>query len=261
MLMSSMVLTIGVMLQAAALGKHVYDITGRELSIGWLGLAEFVPSVLLVLVTGVVADRFSRKHVGAIGIAGDALCSVVLVWVALSEPAGAGAMYSLAFLYGVFRAFANPAIRSIPAMIAPAGGLPRLVAMNSTTWQVAAIVGPAASGFLYAVDPAVPYAVAGVFLLAGVVLLLVLKVPRHRVDDAGDEGQRDRRGQRELLLGVGQRHQKTRIAKTVDSTRPAITGTKHFRARVSTGIRAKPATAISDDHATSVPPPDQIFPI
>lgn len=184
-LSANFLLNCGSLMQAAALGKHVYDITGRELSIGWLGLAEFVPSVLLVLVTGVVADRFSRKHVGAIGIAGDALCSVVLVWVALSEPAGAGAMYSLAFLYGVFRAFANPAIRSIPAMIAPAGGLPRLVAMNSTTWQVAAIVGPAASGFLYAVDPAVPYAVAGVFLLAGVVLLLVLKVPRHRVDDAG----------------------------------------------------------------------------
>ena len=49
------------MLQATVLGKQIYDITGRELDIGLLGLAEFLPAALLVLVTGSVADRFNRK--------------------------------------------------------------------------------------------------------------------------------------------------------------------------------------------------------
>ena len=51
------------MLQAAALGKHIFDITDSELDIGWLGLAEFMPAVLLVLVTGTVADRLNRKKI------------------------------------------------------------------------------------------------------------------------------------------------------------------------------------------------------
>ena len=49
------------MLQATVLGKQVYDITGRELDIGLLGLAEFLPAALLVLVTGSVADRLIVK--------------------------------------------------------------------------------------------------------------------------------------------------------------------------------------------------------
>ena len=51
-LVAQFTMTVGVMLQAAALGKHIYDITGNELDIGWLGLAEFLPAALLVLVTG-----------------------------------------------------------------------------------------------------------------------------------------------------------------------------------------------------------------
>jgi MFS family permease len=62
-LVAQFTMTVGVMLQAAALGKHIYDITGNELDIGWLGLAEFLPAALLVLVTGTVADRFDRKKV------------------------------------------------------------------------------------------------------------------------------------------------------------------------------------------------------
>jgi len=60
-LLSQFVVTTGVMLQAAALGKHVYDITGDEINIGWLGLAEFLPAAVLVLVTGTVADLLQPK--------------------------------------------------------------------------------------------------------------------------------------------------------------------------------------------------------
>src|SRR5690606_34542907 len=57
------------------------------------------------------------------------------------------------------------------------------------------------------------------------------------------------------------RRQNTSTAKTVERIRPAITGRKHLRARSSTGTRAKPATATSEDHAMMTPPPAQMLPI
>jgi len=125
LLISSVVLTIGVMLQAAALVKHVYDITDSELSIGWLGLAEFIPAAALVLVTGTVADRLNRKKVSLVAQSGELLCSVLLMLYALGDPTSATPIYLIAILFGASRAFLAPALRPIAAMIAPDGGLPR----------------------------------------------------------------------------------------------------------------------------------------
>ncbi len=58
--------TIAVTLQAAALAKHVYDITDSEFALGLLGLVEFMPALLLLPLTGSVADRFDRRRVAAI---------------------------------------------------------------------------------------------------------------------------------------------------------------------------------------------------
>ena len=182
LLISSMVLTIGVMLQAAALGKHVYDITGSEMSIGLLGLAEFLPAAALVLVTGTVADRLNRKRVSLVAQFGEFTCSILLMIYALNvtEPDGGGSalpIYAIAFLFGASRAFLAPALRPIAAMIAPDGGLPRVIAFYSATWTGAAIIGPAISGFLYAVDPALAYGVAAVLILCGMASLSLVTLP------------------------------------------------------------------------------------
>ena len=182
LLISSMVLTIGVMLQATTLGKHVYDITGSEMSIGWLGLAEFLPAAALVLVTGTVADRLNRKRVSLVAQFGEFTCSILLMVYALSmtEPDGGGSavpIYAIAFLFGASRAFLAPALRPIAAMIAPDGGLTRVIAFYSATWTGAAIIGPAISGFLYAVDPALAYGVAAVLILCGMASLSLVTLP------------------------------------------------------------------------------------
>ena len=182
LLISSTVLTIGVMLQATALGKHVYDITGSEMSIGWLGLAEFVPAAALVLITGTVADRLNRKRVSLIAQFGEFICSILLMMYALNvaEPDGGGSalpIYAIAVLFGASRAFLAPAFRPIAAMIAPDGGLPRVIAFFSATFTAAAIIGPAISGFLYAVDPAFAYGVAAVLILCGMASLSLVTLP------------------------------------------------------------------------------------
>jgi MFS family permease len=182
LLISSMVLTIGVMLQATTLGKHVYDITGSEMSIGWLGLAEFLPAAALVLVTGTIADRLNRKRVSLVAQFGEFTCSILLMVYALNmtEPDGGGSavpIYAIAFLFGASRAFLAPALRPIAAMIAPDGGLTRVIAFYSATWTGAAIIGPAISGFLYAVDPALAYGVAAVLILCGMGSLSLVTLP------------------------------------------------------------------------------------
>jgi MFS family permease len=177
LLISSTTITVGVMLQAAALGKHVFDITHSELSIGWLGLAEFLPAALLVLVTGTVADHFNRKIITMLGMSGELLCALLFVWFARSNPHTATPVYLIAFLFGTVRAFIAPAMRSIPPMIAPPGGLPRLIALYSATWTGAAIVGPAVSGFLYAISPAVAYATAAVLIAVGLATFSTIRLP------------------------------------------------------------------------------------
>lgn len=177
LLISSFVLTTGVMLQAAALGKHVFDITDSELNIGWLGLAEFLPAALLVLVTGTVADRLNRKKISLVAQSGEFICSILLMLYALTEPTKAGPMFAIAVLFGASRAFLSPAVRPIAAMIAPEGGLPRVIAFYSATWTGAAILGPAVSGFLYAVDPALAYGVSAVLIAGGMFFLSLVQLP------------------------------------------------------------------------------------
>lgn len=157
LLVANAVLYSGVAMQAAALGKQAYDITGRSADLGWIGLAEFLPAIMLVLVTGTVADRFNRKRVALIAISGEALTSIALLIYALSDPTEVWPLFIIAFLYGIARAFLAPATRTMPPMVAPEGGLPKVIALYSATWTGAIIVGPAMSGFLYAIGPWVAY--------------------------------------------------------------------------------------------------------
>jgi MFS family permease len=101
MLVYGTCLYTGLMLQAAVLGKQVYDITGREIDIGWIGLVEFLPAAVLVLVTGVVADRFYRRNVVLVAVAGELISAVALMFYARTNPTA----------YGIARAFVAPAAR------------------------------------------------------------------------------------------------------------------------------------------------------
>ncbi len=181
LLLASTVLYTGVLLQATALGKNVFDITGSELDIGWLGLAEFVPAALLVLVTGTVADRFNRRVVSMLAQSGEMLCSILLTLYALTEPTSTLPIFGIVLLFGVFRGFLAPAMRPIAAMIAPEGGLPRVIAVYGATWTGAAIMGPALSGFLYSVHPAAAYASAAVLIGCAVLVMSQVTVPSTRV--------------------------------------------------------------------------------
>ena len=136
-------------MQSVAVGWQVYEITRRPLDLGLVGLAQFLPNIILFLVAGHAADRISRKKVLIFCNAGFALCSALLIAIARSEPRDVKAIYAVLVLLGVVRAFSSPAGRSMLPLLVPTQVFPNAVAWNATMFQGATILGPALGGLLY----------------------------------------------------------------------------------------------------------------
>jgi MFS family permease len=188
LLATSFTATTGSIAQAVAVGKLVYDQTGRELDLGLIGLAEFLPAALLVVVTGHVADRFVRRRVVALGLLGEAACALGIGWYASSPRTSIAPLLMLAFAFGTARAFVAPAQRALPPDVVGPRRLPQMIAINSATWQAAIIVGPVLGGFLYAVDPATPFVATAALAGVAVVFIGLVRTPyasrdEHRVEE------------------------------------------------------------------------------
>ncbi|HYZ92252.1 MAG TPA: MFS transporter [Actinomycetota bacterium] len=188
--------TCGGIVGVAALGFQVFRLTHRELDLGLLGLAEFTPSALLVLVTGSVADRFDRKRVSSLSSVLQAAAGVALAVYAATRPTSVLPIFAIVLLFGAGRAFLAPSNRALPADVVPALQLPSLTARRAFTWQSAIIVGPVIAGFLYAVDPVAPYIAMSMLLLIGAGSMFFVETPfEHDRTTTG-------RGLREALEGL-----------------------------------------------------------
>ncbi|MGA1418548.1 MAG: MFS transporter [Ilumatobacteraceae bacterium] len=186
---ANILLYVGLTLQVTTLAKQVYDITKRELDLGWLGLAEFLPIALLVFVTGTVADRYNRKRISQFAMLGELASALLLAWYASTEPTGVFPIFMIAILYGGSRAFLAPSMRPIAAAIAPEGRLPQMIALYSTVWTSAGIIGPAASGFLYSASPVLAYLVGSALIVCAITSFSTVRVPptQRAADDASGE--------------------------------------------------------------------------
>lgn len=174
---ANVLLYAGLSLQITTLAKQVYDITRREIDLGILGLAEFLPVAILVFVTGAVADRFDRKRISQLAIVGELTTAILLAWYASTEPTSVVPIFFIAVVYGSSRAFLAPSMRPIAAAIAPEGRLPQMIALYSTVWTVSGIVGPALSGFLYDSSPVLSYGVGSVIIFVALSLFSTVRVP------------------------------------------------------------------------------------
>jgi MFS family permease len=149
-------------MQAVAVGWQVYDLTKRALDLGLVGLAQFLPGVLLFLVSGHASDRFERRKVLGTCYAGFALCSGLLLVLAQRGTHAVRPIYGVLILLGVVRSFNGTASRSILPQLVPEEHFPNAVAWNATTFQAATILGPSLGGILYAAfhGPSAVYAAA-----------------------------------------------------------------------------------------------------
>src|ERR1700683_358740 len=149
-------------MQAVAVGWQVYEITKRPLDLGYVGLAQFLPAILLFPVSGHASDRFERRHVLSACYGGYAVCFALLL--ALVQRAGHSvhSIYVVLILIGVVRSFNSTASRSILPQLVPGEHFPNAVAWNASIFQAATILGPSFGGILYAAfhGPSVVYVVA-----------------------------------------------------------------------------------------------------
>jgi len=129
-------------MQAVAVGWQVYDITKRALDLGLVGLAQFLPGILLFLVSGHASDRFERRKVLGTCYAGFALCSGLLLVLAERGTHAVRPIYVVLILLGVVRSFNGTASRSILPQLVPEEHFPNAVAWNATTFEAATILGP-----------------------------------------------------------------------------------------------------------------------
>ncbi len=162
---------LALQIQVVAVGWQVYALTDSPLSLGLVGLAQFVPALALLLFAGHVADRHDRATVARISQFAEAAALAVLALATGRGAVRGELILTMVFVIGAARSFEAPAIQALLAAIVPSGLFPRAVAASTAGVQAARIVGPALGGLLYAVDPVVAYAAgAALFLIAGVVM-------------------------------------------------------------------------------------------
>jgi MFS family permease len=155
-------------MQSVAVGWQVYEITKRPLDLGLIGLAQFLPGILLFLVSGHAADRFDRRRLLIACNCGYALCFGLLSWQAIRGVHSVLPIYAVMVLVGVVRSFTGPVTRAILPQLVPDEHFPNAVAWAATMFQAATILGPALGGMVYALfrGPVVVYAAATAFALA-----------------------------------------------------------------------------------------------
>ena len=172
------------------IGWQVYDIARRTMApreaafqLGLIGVAQFVPLLLLTLIVGWTADRIDRRWIARCAVLLEAGCAATLAWLAWTNATTLPALFGIAALLGVARAFAGPALGALAPNLVPAAALPTAIALGSIAWQTGGIVGPAAGGYLYAHSHWLPYATAaGLFLTAFVALMSIGPIARTTID-------------------------------------------------------------------------------
>jgi len=178
--------TIGSLAMVIVIGWQVYDIARHTMGLkeaafrlGLIGLVQFVPLFLLTLVTGWTADRLDRRWIARASVALEFGCAIALAWLAWTHSTTLIALYVVAALLGVGRAFAGTALGALAPNLVPRDILPRAIALSSISWQTGAVIGPAIGGYLYAFASYAPYAVSAVlFAIAFASLLVIGPVPR-----------------------------------------------------------------------------------
>jgi MFS family permease len=155
---------------AVAVGWQVYALTKDPLALGFVGLAEFVPFVCLVLVGGYVADHIDRRRILLAMWSTDMLGLTCLCVLTLAHVRVVWPIYLVIAVFGTTRSFWQPSLQATVPNLLPTEEFPRALSMNSTLFQTAAILGPALGGLLFLLGPQVVFgACAGLFLLIVIV--------------------------------------------------------------------------------------------
>jgi len=173
-LIARLLATLAAQMQTVAVGWQIYAITRNPLDLGLIGLSQFLPFVVLILPAGQAADHYDRRRLLTACYALEAFCALLLLVFTLTEVRVAWPVFAAMTLLGCARAFSMPSGQALLPNLVPREEFTRAVALNSSVFQVATVVGPALGGVLYLAGPLIVY--ASVLTLALIGALLMLRV-------------------------------------------------------------------------------------
>ena len=180
---------------SVAIGWQVYSVRENPLDLGLVGLAEFLPLLLLAIPAGNLADRLPRRSLYAFAIVVDTLVAAALLVVTFRGAGSVIPFFALALLTGCASAIGAPAGRALTPSLVPQEILVSALAQRSIAFQLSLVAGPAVGGILFAVRAELVYIVAIVLQIVALGCVLALRKGRIAVTEGAV-------GLDEVLAGV-----------------------------------------------------------
>jgi MFS family permease len=175
--LTTLLVSFAVQIMSVSVAWQIYDVTGNVFLLGLVGLSLFLPALLLILVTGLTADRFNRRGIMAVCLTVELICALGFLLFANAQAHEVWPIFGILVLLGTARAFWSPAAQSLAPNLVPPEALSNAITTNATAWQMAAILGPAAGGLLYGIAPAVAFGTSATLLACAVVSVLMIPKP------------------------------------------------------------------------------------
>lgn len=172
-----MVSLMGTWMQSTAQGYLVYQLTGSPTYLGLVGFFGGLPSWLFTLFGGVIADRLPRRTLLVITQSVMMTLAFILAGLTFADLVQPWHIIVLAFLLGVANAFDAPARTAFILELVPRENMTNAIALNSTMFNIATVVGPSVAGLTYAAfGPAWCFTINGISFIAVIVALLFMRI-------------------------------------------------------------------------------------
>jgi MFS family permease len=160
---------------------QMYDETRNPALLGWIGLVQFLPALLLVVVTGNAADRLGRRLVMGCGALVMMSCAASILMLVLAGNFNPMLVLVILTLFGTARAFYGPAATSLAVNLVPREDFPNAVSWITSSWQMATIGGPVIGSLLYGLAPEAAYGTATCLFIAAATLIFSIPKPNQIV--------------------------------------------------------------------------------
>lgn len=167
---------------SVAVGWQIYDETGNAALLGWIGLVQFLPAVMLVLFTGLASDRFGRRLIMGLSILMEMSCAAMIFYLAISRQFDPILVLVVLTIFGVARAFLTPASSSLVVNVVPKENFANAIGWITSSWQLASIFGPVAGGLLYGISGPTAYAAAAIIFMIAAVLIFSIPRPEQALE-------------------------------------------------------------------------------
>ena len=187
-LLGSWAMSVATLMQSVVVGWQVYQITHSALSLGLVGLAEALPCLAFTMLGGHAADRLDRRLLALLAM-GVMLAGGVLLYLLNLHgmPSAAWPFYLVQGMTGLGRAFSRPALQALRTELLPREAFANAATWNSSTFQTAMVLGPAAGGLVFGFGGARPaYGAEVLLMIFSLFTIACLKPhPREKVSRGG----------------------------------------------------------------------------